>query len=176
MVQTGDGHTRLLFKVPTRGLLGFRSQFITQTRGTGVLNSLFAGYIPYAGDLGMEKSGSLIASEPGQSTAYGLAGAEDRGILFIMPGTEVYEGMIVGKNARDTDLEVNICKMKQLTNMRSSNSDVATRLAPAHTMSLDRAIEYIGTDELVEVTPKNVRMRKRELNTEMRRKLSKSRP
>ncbi len=175
MSSTGDGHTRLLFKVPTRGLLGFRSQFITQTRGTGVLNSLFAGYIPYVGDLGMEKSGSLIASEPGQSTAYGLAGAEDRGILFIQPGTEVYEGMIVGKNARDTDLEVNICKMKQLTNMRSSNSDVATRLTPATTMSLDRAIEYIGSDELVEVTPKNVRMRKRELNTEMRRKLSKSR-
>jgi len=175
MVSTGDGHTRLLFKVPTRGLLGFRSQFITQTRGTGVLNSLFAGYIPYVGDLGMEKSGSLIASEPGQATAYGLAGAEDRGILFIQPGTEVYEGMIVGKNARDTDLEVNICKMKQLTNMRSSNSDMATRLTPPTAMSLDRAIEYISGDELVEVTPKNVRMRKRELNTEHRRKLSKSR-
>jgi GTP-binding protein len=175
MSSTGDGHTRMLFRVPTRGLLGFRSQFITQTRGTGVLNSLFAGYVPYVGDLGMEKSGSLIASEPGQATAYGLAGAEDRGILFLMPGTEVYEGMIVGKNSRDTDLEVNICKMKQLTNMRSSNSDMATRLTPPTTMSLDRAIEYIGSDELVEVTPKNVRMRKRELNTEMRRKLSKTR-
>jgi GTP-binding protein len=173
MSSTGDGHTRLLFKVPTRGLLGFRSQFITQTRGTGVLNSLFSGYVPFAGDLGMEKSGSLIASEPGAATAYGLAGAEDRGILFILPGTEVYEGMIVGKNARDTDLEVNICKMKQLTNMRSSNSDLATRLTPATTMSLDRAIEYIGSDELVEVTPKSVRMRKRELNTDQRRKLSK---
>jgi GTP-binding protein len=174
MSSTGDGHTRLLFKVPTRGLLGFRSQFITQTRGTGVLNSLFAGYIPYVGDMGMAKAGSLIASEPGQATAYGLAGAEDRGILFLLPGTEVYEGMIVGKNARDTDLEVNICKMKHLTNMRSSNSDLATRLTPPTTMSLDRAIEYISSDELVEVTPKNVRMRKRELNTELRRKTSKN--
>jgi GTP-binding protein len=175
MASTGDGHTRFLFKVPTRGLLGFRSLFITETRGTGVLNSLFAGYVPYAGDMGMEKSGSLIASESGQTTAYGLAGAEERGILFIPPGTDVYEGMIVGRNSRDTDLEVNICKLKHLTNMRSSNSDVATRLTPPTLMSLDRAIEYIGPEDLVEVTPKNVRMRKRELNQEQRRKLSKSR-
>jgi GTP-binding protein len=175
MASTGDGHTRFLFKVPTRGLLGFRSMFITETRGTGVLNSLFAGYVPFAGEMGVEKSGSLIASEAGVATPYGLAGAEDRGILFIMPGTDVYEGMIVGKNSRDTDLEVNICKLKHLTNMRSSNSDVSVRLTPPTAMSLDRCIEYIGPDDLVEVTPKNVRMRKRELNADMRRKYAKSR-
>jgi GTP-binding protein len=175
MTSTGDGHTRFLFKVPTRGLLGFRSMFITETRGTGVLNSLFAGYVPFAGEMGVEKSGSLIASESGVATPYGLAGAEDRGILFVMPGTDVYEGMIVGKHSRDTDLEVNICKMKHLTNMRSSNSDVSVRLTPPTAMSLDRCIEYIGPDDLVEVTPKNIRMRKRELNADMRRKYAKSR-
>jgi GTP-binding protein len=175
MSTAADGHTTLHFITPTRGLLGFRSLFITETRGTGTLNSLFGGYRPYLGDLVAEHSGSLIASEAGMATGYGLANSEDRGILFIGPGTEVYTGMIVGKNARDTDLEVNICKQKHLTNMRSSNSDVAVRLTPFTIMGLDRCIEYIGPDELVEITPKNIRMRKRELNADMRRKASKTR-
>jgi GTP-binding protein len=175
MNTASDGHSNIRFLVPTRGLLGFRSMFITETRGTGTLNSLFAGYKPYMGDISTERSGSLIASEAGQATAYGLANSEDRGILFVGPGTEVYEGMIIGKNARDTDLEVNICRAKHLTNMRSSNSDVSVRLTPFTIMSLDRCIEYIAADELVEVTPKSIRMRKRELNAEMRRKAAKTR-
>jgi len=175
MGTASDGHVHLHYKVPTRGLLGFRNQFLTETRGTGVLNSLFAGYQPYAGDISVERYGSLIAAEAGTSTAYGLSNAEERGSLFIGPNTAVYEGMIVGKNARDTDLEVNICKAKHLTNMRSSTSDIAVRLTPATVMSLDRCIEYIGPDEFVEVTPKSIRMRKRELNTELRRKALKTR-
>jgi GTP-binding protein len=174
MKTPGDGHVYLRFKVPTRGLLGFRSQFLTETRGTGVLNSLFGGYVPYLGEMGVEKNGSLLASESGVTTTFGLAAAEERGILFIPHNVEVYEGMIVGKNARDTDLEVNVCRKKHLTSMRESNKETFMRLAPPTVMSLDRAIEYIGPDELVEVTPKNVRMRKRELNADMRRRLSKA--
>ena len=171
----GNGHTNLRFKVPTRGLLGFRNQFLTETRGTGVLNSLFAGYIPYAGEMATEKSGSLRASESGLTTTFGLQNAEERGILFVPHNVDVYEGMIVGKNARDTDLEVNVCRLKHLTSMRQSVKETFTRLTPHTVMSLDRCIEYIGPDELVEITPKNIRMRKRELNMEQRRKASKSR-
>ena len=170
----GNGHVHLRFKVPTRGLLGFRNQFLTETRGTGVLNSLFAGYIPYSGEMTVEKNGSLLASESGITTTFGLAAAEERGILFIPHNIEVYEGMIVGKNARDTDLEVNVCRKKHLTSMRESNKETFMRLAPPMVMSLDRAIEYIGPDELVEVTPKNIRMRKRELNPDMRRRATKA--
>jgi GTP-binding protein len=175
MSTAADGHTSLRFMVPTRGLLGFRNMFITETRGTGTLNSLFAGYQSYSGELTSERNGSLIASESGMTTPYGLANAEERGILFVGPGVEVYEGMIVGKHARDTDLEVNVCKAKHLTNMRSSNSDVAVRLTPFTIMSLDRCIEYISSDDLVEVTPKSIRMRKRELSTLLRRKAMKTR-
>ncbi len=169
----GDGHVTVEYRIPTRGLLGFRSDFITLTRGTGVLNTLFGGYQPIAGDLGLERSGSLIATDHGPATAFGLSNAEARGTLFIEPGTEVYPGMIVGKHQRDGDLEVNICKIKHLTNMRASTSDVAVRLTPPTVMSLDRAIEYIGPDELVEVTPKNIRMRKRILDTNLRRRSEK---
>ncbi|MBV9850194.1 MAG: translational GTPase TypA [Armatimonadetes bacterium] len=176
MQADGSGHIHLHFQVPTRGLLGFRNQFLTMTRGTGVLNSLFAGYQPYAGDLGVEKNGSLLASESGMTTTFGLMNAEERGVLFVGPGTEVYEGMIVGKNARDTDLEVNVCRQKHLTSMRESTKETFTRLTKATDLSLDDCIEYIGPDELVEVTPKNIRMRKRELNTEQRRKQAKARP
>jgi GTP-binding protein len=170
----GNGNVHMRFKIPTRGLLGFRNQFITETRGTGVLNSLFAGYVPYAGDLSVEKNGSLLASDPGMTTQYALLAVEERGILFVPPGTEVYEGMIVGKNARDTDLEVNVCRQKHLSGMRSSTKETFVRLTPHTIMSLDRCIEYIGPDELVEVTPKNIRMRKRILDTELRRKMAKS--
>ena len=174
MVSPGDGHVYMRFKVPTRGLLGFRNQFLTETRGTGVLNSLFGGYIPYTGEMTIERNGSLLASESGITTTFGLAAAEDRGILFVPHNIEVYEGMIIGKNARDNDLEVNVCRKKHLTSMRESNKETFMRLAPPMVMSLDRAIEYIGPDELVEVTPKNIRMRKRELDQNLRRRASKS--
>jgi GTP-binding protein len=174
MSTPGDGHVYLRFKVPTRGLLGFRNQFLTETRGTGVLNSLFGGYIPYTGEMTIERNGSLLASESGITTTFGLAAAEDRGILFVPHNVEVYEGMIVGKNARDTDLEVNVCRKKHLTSMRESNKETFMRLAPPMVMSLDRAIEYIGPDELVEVTPKNIRMRKRELDANLRRRAAKT--
>ena len=174
MSTPGDGHVYMRFKVPTRGLLGFRNQFLTETRGTGVLNSLFGGYIPYTGEMTIERNGSLLASESGITTTFGLAAAEDRGILFVPHNVEVYEGMIVGKNARDNDLEVNVCRKKHLTSMRESNKETFMRLAPPMVMSLDRAIEYIGPDELVEVTPKNIRMRKRELDANLRRRASKS--
>jgi len=174
MVSPGDGHVYMRFKVPTRGLLGFRNQFLTETRGTGVLNSLFGGYIPYTGEMTIERNGSLLASESGITTTFGLAAAEDRGILFVPHNIEVYEGMIIGKNARDNDLEVNVCRKKHLTSMRESNKETFMRLAPPMVMSLDRAIEYIGPDELVEVTPKNIRMRKRELDANLRRRASKA--
>ncbi|MDQ2798692.1 MAG: translational GTPase TypA [Armatimonadota bacterium] len=171
----GTGHVHLRFRVPTRGLLGFRNQFLTDTRGTGVLNSLFGGYIPYSGEMSVEKSGSLLASETGLTTTFGLMNAEDRGLLFVPHNVDVYEGMIVGKHSRDTDLEVNVCRRKHLTSMRESNKETFLRLTTPTVMSLDRCIEYIGPDELVEVTPKNIRMRKRELNMEQRRKVAKAR-
>jgi len=166
----GDGTVHLVYRVPTRGLLGFRSEFLTATRGTGILNTLFAGYQPVAGELALERAGSLIASDTGVATSFGLSNAENRGTLFIGPGTEVYAGMIVGKHQRETDLEVNVCKQKHLTNMRSSTSDIAVRLTPPTIMSLDRAIEYIGPDELAEVTPRSVRMRKKILDSNLRRR------
>ena len=164
------GGTRLEFVIPTRGLLGFRSRFLTLTRGTGVLSTLFEGYRPWAGDMGQSRQGSLIASEAGTATPFGLAGAEERGELFITPGTEVYEGMIVGRHQREGDLVVNVAKVKHLTNMRASTSDVAVKLTRPVEMGLDRSIEYIASDDLVEVTPKSVRMRKKELDPKMRRR------
>ena len=172
-MRMGAGSVFFTYTVPTRGLLGFRNDFLTATRGTGTIHSIFDGYRDFAGDLGKGSHGSLLATESGTANPFGLANAEDRGTMFVGPGTEVYEGMIVGKHIRDTDLEVNVCKMKQLTNMRSSNSDIGVRLTPYTEMSLDRAIEYIGPDELVEVTPKNIRMRKRILDTNMRRRAEK---
>ena len=162
--------TRLEFIIPTRGLLGFRNQFLTLTRGTGVLSTLFEKYGPWAGEITRSRQGSLISSETGTTTPFGLASAEERGELFIGAGMEIYEGMIIGKHQRDGDLEVNPCKMKQLTNMRSSNSDVSVRLTRATEMGLDKSLEYIGPDDLLEITPKNIRMRKRELDPKMRKR------
>ncbi|MBC8101084.1 MAG: translational GTPase TypA [Cytophagales bacterium] len=167
------GGTRLEFVIPTRGLLGFRSAFLTLTRGTGVLSTLFEKFGPWAGEITRNRQGSLIASETGQTTAFGLFNAEERGELYLAAGVEVYEGMIVGRHQREGDLEVNVCKMKQLTNMRSSNSDVSVRLTRPIDMSLDRCIEQIGPDDLLEVTPRNVRMRKRELDAKLRRRSEK---
>jgi GTP-binding protein len=173
-MRMAGGSVFFTYLVPTRGLLGFRNDFLTATRGTGVINTLFDSYQPYAGEIGNGSHGSLIATEAGLTNPFGLSNAEERGTLFVGVGVEVYEGMIVGKHIRDTDLDVNVCKMKQLTNMRSSTSDIAVRLTPPTEMSLDRAIEYIGPDELVEVTPKNIRMRKRILDVNLRRRAEKS--
>lgn len=167
------GHSRLEFVIPTRGLLGFRSRFLTLTRGTGILSTLFEGYHPWAGPIPHRTQGSLIAAETGTTTPFGLSNAEERGELFIGPGVDVYEGMIVGRQPREGDLAVNVCKTKHLTNMRSSTSDVAVRLTRPLEMSLDRSLEYIGPDELLEITPKNVRMRKKELDAKMRRRAEK---
>lgn len=167
------GGTRLEFVIPTRGLLGFRGMFMTLTRGTGVMSTLFEGYLPFAGEMDKIRRGSLIASDSGQTTTFGLANAEERGLLFIPSQTQVYAGMIIGKHQREGDLVVNACKVKQLTNMRSSNSDMGIRLTTPTTMSLDRSLEYIGPDDLVEITPKSVRMRKKELDAGMRRRSEK---
>ena len=161
--------------IPTRGLLGFRSAFLTLTRGTGVMSALFEGYKPWCGDINRGRQGSLLASDSGVTTAFGLANSEERGELFLGPTVQVYEGMIIGKHQREGDLAVNVCKLKQLSNMRSSSSDISVRLTRPTEMGLDRALEYIGPDELVEVTPKSVRMRKKELDAGMRRKLEKNR-
>ncbi|MBN1453243.1 MAG: translational GTPase TypA [Anaerolineales bacterium] len=173
MQDTGQGTTRLVYVVPTRGLLGFRYQFLTSTRGMGVMNTIFHGYDEMAGPMATRSSGSLVAWEAGTSTAFALKSAEERGILFIEPGVEVYEGMVVGENARSGDIAVNVCKKKHLTNMRSSNKDIEVRLTPPREMSLDEAIEYLADDELLEVTPENYRIRKRILNTEERGKQQK---
>jgi GTP-binding protein len=171
---TDDGTAHLLYRVPTRGLLGFRSKFLSATRGTGTMHALFAGYFPMAGAVETRTHGSLVAHEAGIATTFGLNNAEGRGILFINPGTEVYEGMIVGENPREEDVVVNVAKKKHLTNIRSSNADLAIQLTPPRIMSLDDAIEYISEDELIEVTPINIRLRKKILHNEERGKLKKS--
>ena len=173
MLNNPDTTVHLTYKVPTRGLLGFRYQFLTATRGMGVMNTIFSGYESLAGPITARASSSIVAWESGQTTTYGLKNAEERGILFINAGVEVYEGMVVGETQRPTDVTVNVCKKKHLTNMRSSNKDIEVRLTPPRDMSLDVAIEYLAEDELLEVTPLNYRIRKRILNTEERGKQTK---
>ncbi len=173
MSDSGQGTTRMTYVVPTRGLLGFRYQFLTSTRGAGVMNTIFRGYDELAGAMTTRQSGSLVAWEPGTTTAYALKSAEERGALFVAPGLEVYEGMVVGENARAGDIAVNVCKKKHLTNMRASRADMEIRLTPPRQMSLDEAIEYLADDELLEVTPQSYRIRKRILDTEERGKQTK---
>ncbi|NPV77489.1 MAG: translational GTPase TypA [Anaerolineae bacterium] len=173
MSNNPDGSVHLTYLVPTRGLLGFRYQFLTQTRGMGVMNSLFHGYEPLAGPIVSRTTSSIVAWESGEATTFGLKNAEERGILFISPGIEVYEGMVVGETQRPGDLVVNVCKKKHLTNMRSSNKDIEIRLTPPKDLSLDEAIEYLAEDELLEVTPLSFRIRKRILDTEERGKQAK---
>jgi GTP-binding protein len=170
-----DGSVHYVYIVPTRGLLGFRQIFLTATRGTGILNSLFYGYEPIAGELETRENGSLIASESGTASTYGINQVQDRGTFFVTPGQEIYEGMVVGQHIRDVDLEVNVCKEKHLTNMRNNKGAETVRLEVARTLSLDDAIEYIGDDELVEVTPKGWRIRKKLLNSDDRRREKKRR-
>jgi GTP-binding protein len=170
MEDTGDGHVRIVYVVPTRGLLGFRYQFLTATRGMGIMHSLFRGYDELAGPILTRSTGSLVAMEAGDSTAYALKGAEDRGNLFINPGEAVYMGMVIGENTRGGDIAINICRKKHLTNMRSARGDMEIRLTPPRQMSLDESIEYLADDELLEVTPISIRIRKRILDTEDRGK------
>jgi GTP-binding protein len=170
---SGNGNTRLEFVVPARGLIGFRGEFMTQTKGTGILHHNFHGYEPYKGDLAHRTKGALVAMETGESVAYGMWKLQERSVFFIEPGTKVYEGMIVGENAREHDMTVNVCKTKQLTNMRASGSDEAVRLEPPHIHTLEQAIEWIGDDELVEVTPRFIRIRKKYLNADVRKRMSK---
>ncbi len=173
MQNNPDNTVHLSFLVPTRGLLGFRYQFMTITRGAGVLNTIFQDYLPFCGQITSRASSSVVAWETGQTTTFGLKNAEERGVLFIGAGIDVYEGMVVGETQRPDDLTVNVCKKKHLTNMRSSNKDIEIRLTPPQQMSLDQAIEYLNEDELLEVTPINFRIRKRILNTEERGKQTK---
>ena len=173
MQDNGDGNVQMTYIVPTRGLLGFRYQFLTATRGMGILNTIFHGYEDMAGPIASRSSGSLVSWEPGMTTTYGLKNAEERGELFVGPGAEVYEGMVVGEYSRSDDLALNVCKKKHLTNMRSSNKDIEVRLTPPRIMSLDESIEYLADDELLEVTPIAFRIRKRILNTEERGKTTK---
>ncbi|MFC1926685.1 translational GTPase TypA [Chloroflexota bacterium] len=168
MRSDGQGHMLLEFKIPTRGLIGFNSFFLRATRGNGQLSSIFTGYEPLRSEVKSARTGALVAAETGVAVTYGLNNTQQRGITFIEPGTQVYEGMVVGMHARDNDLAVNVCKEKKLTNVRSSTSDIATRLTPALQMSLEEALDFIAEDEMVEVTPKNLRLRKRILSHENR--------
>ena len=168
-----DGYTRLEFKVPARGLIGFRNEFLTDTKGTGILNHSFYDFELYKGPIPTRAKGVLISLEQGTTVAYALGGLQDRGVLFTDPGVAVYEGMIVGEHNRDNDLVVNVCKAKKLTNMRASGSDDAIKLATPRRYTLEQALDYIADDELVEITPTNIRIRKKFLKEGDRRKNSK---
>ncbi len=170
MHTTGTGSTRLEFSIPSRGLIGYRGEFMTDTKGTGVLNAVFDGYEPYKGDIQYRKQGSLIAFESGESITYGLFNAQERGTLFIGPGEKVYSGMVVGQNGKSDDIELNVCKTKKLTNTRSSSADEALKLTPPRVLSLEQCLEFIDTDELLEITPKSLRIRKKILDPTMRKR------
>ena len=168
------GHTKLEFKIPARGIIGYRTEFLTDTKGVGTMSHIFDGYEPYKGDIQARTRGTIVAFEPGKSVTYGLYNAQEKGDLFIGPGVDVYEGMIVGLNSRSDDLAINVCKEKHLTNTRASGSDEALRLVPPIQMSLEKAIEFIQDDELVEVTPKSIRLRKKILDTKERERAARS--
>ncbi len=169
MVNHGSGRVRMEFRIPSRGLIGFRSEFLTDTKGTGMLNHIFDGYEPWQGDLAHRSTGVLIADRPGKATSYAIENLQPRGVLFVAPGDEVYQGMIVGEHNRPNDLDVNITKEKKLTNMRASSADELIRLVPPTILSLEQALEFVRADELVEVTPKAFRLRKRILNASFRK-------
>ena len=170
MGTTQGGYTRLEFSIPSRGLIGFRGEFMTDTKGNGIINTIFDGYEEYKGDIQYRKQGSIIAFEDGESITYGLYNAQERGVLFIGPGEKVYSGMVVGQTGKAEDVEVNVCKTKHLSNTRSSGSDDALRLVPKKVMSLEQCMDFIDTDELLEVTPKNLRIRKKILDNDLRAK------
>lgn len=168
MGSIGGGFTRLEFVIPSRGLIGYRGEFMTDTKGNGILNTVFEDYGPYKGDIAYRKQGSLIALESGETVAYGLFNAQDRGTLFVGPGEKVYAGMVIGQNGKTEDIELNVCKTKHLTNTRSSSADDALKLTPPKVLSLEEALEFIDTDELLEITPENLRIRKKILDPTLR--------
>lgn len=170
MSPISGGYTRLEFSIPSRGLIGYRGEFLTDTKGNGIINTVFEGYGPYKGDLTYRPTGSLIAYEAGEAITYGLYNAQERGILFIGPGTKVYSGMVVGQNPKAEDIEINVCKTKKLTNTRSSSADEALRLTPPKIMRLEQCLEFIDTDELLEITPKSLRIRKKILDPMLRKR------
>ncbi len=172
MSPANGGYTRLEFEIPARGLIGYRGEFMTDTKGNGIMNTIFDGYAPYKGDLSYRKTGSLIAYESGESITYGLFAAQERGALFIGPGVKVYGGMIIGQNPKAEDIEINVCKTKKLTNTRSSSADEALKLTPPRDMSLEQCLDFIDTDELLEVTPVSLRIRKRILDPTLRKRAS----
>lgn len=174
MGTSNGGYTRLEFLIPARGLIGYRGEFLTDTKGNGIMNTAFDGYAPYKGDIQYRKSGSLIAFETGESVTYGLFSAQERGTLFIGPGEKVYSGMVIGQNAKTDDIEVNVCKTKHLTNTRSSSADEALRLTTPKILSLEEALDFIDTDELLEVTPQSLRIRKKILDPKLRKRGNKS--
>ncbi len=173
MGQASGGYTRLEFLIPSRGLIGYRGEFLTDTKGNGILNTVFHGYGPFKGDIQYRQQGSIIAFEAGVAVAYGLFNAQDRGALFISPGEKVYAGMVVGQAAKNEDLEINVCKKKQLTNTRASSADDSLRLTPKKVLSLEQALEFIDTDELLEVTPESLRIRKKILDPNQRKRSKK---
>jgi GTP-binding protein len=168
MINHGTGRVRMEFEVPSRGLIGFRSEFLTDTKGTGLLNTMFLRWDAWLGPIPSRLNGVLVADRAGEATAYALYNLQERGEMFIKPGTPVYEGMIVGENSREQDLDVNVIREKKLTNMRASTADEGIRLVPARELSLEQALEFIAEDELVEVTPKSIRLRKRVLASNLR--------
>ena len=171
MTSAVNGYTRLEFIIPARGLIGFRNEFMTDTKGNGIMNHVFEGYAPYKGEIESRSRGSIVSFEQGEAIAYGLFNAQERGRLFITPGTPVYQGMVVGECARAEDLDINVCKGKKLTNTRASGSDDAVKLVPVTTLTLEQSIEFIGNDELVEVTPESIRIRKRYLDASERKRM-----
>ena len=172
MGKASGGYARLEFSIPSRGLIGYRGEFLTDTKGNGILNTIFDGYAPYKGDIQYRKQGSLIAFEAGEAITYGLYNAQERGTLFISPGEKVYSGMVVGQNGKGEDIELNVCKKKQLTNTRSSSADEALRLTPPKVLSLEQALDFIDTDELLEVNPQSLRIRKKILDATARKRAS----
>jgi GTP-binding protein len=170
MVNHGSGRVRLEFRLPSRGLLGFRSQFLTETRGTGIMNHIYDGHEPWQGEIKGRSTGSLVSDRAGRATSYAVENLQERGVMMLSPGEQVYEGMIVGENSRAGDIDVNITKEKKLTNMRASTADEAAHIIPARALSLEQAIEYINDDELLEVTPKAFRLRKRALTASQRKR------
>ena len=172
MSPTNGGYTRLEFSIPSRGLIGYRGEFMTDTKGNGILNTSFDGYAPFKGELSYRKTGSLIAFEAGESITYGLFNAQERGTLFIGPGVKVYSGMVVGQSPKAEDIEINVCKTKKLTNTRSSSADEALKLTPPKIMSLEQCLDFIDTDELLEVTPESLRIRKKILDPTLRKRAS----
>ena len=173
MSRSNGGYTRLEFLIPSRGLIGYRGEFMTDTKGNGILNTIFDSYGPYKGDIAYRQTGSLIAFEAGETITYGLFNAQERGTLFLGPGEQVYQGMVVGENPKGGDIELNVCKRKQMTNTRASGSDEALKLVPHKVLSLEQALDFIENDELVEVTPKNIRIRKKILEPKQRMRANK---